>query len=295
MEEQYVDLSHLQQWRGRESTVSEPIDARLAVALGATLDRADPVPAPGDPLPPLWHWAYFNPMQRQSELDTDGHPARGGFLPPVPLPRRMWAGGRLRFVQPLRVGAEVSRTSRIADVREKSGRSGHLVFVEVTHELRDASGLLMIEEQDIVYRDAPAADAPKPSPTAARRDESWRRAVHPDETMLFRYSAVTFNGHRIHYDHQYVTREEGYPGLVVHGPLIATLLADLLRGEMTSATLHEFEFRAQRPTFVGHSFEVCGKPADDGETIHLWARDHEGWLTMQATARVSHQRPVNTR
>lgn len=290
-----MDLSHLQQWRGRESTVSEPIDARQAAALGATLDSAGPVPAPGDALPPLWHWAYFNPMQHQSELGTDGHPARGGFLPLVPLPRRMWAGGRLRFVQPLLVSAEVSRTSRIADVREKQGRSGHLIFVEVTHELRDASGLLMVEQQDIVYRDAQAADAPMPPPTAARRDEAWRHAVHPDETMLFRYSAVTFNGHRIHYDHQYVTREEGYPGLVVHGPLIATLLADLLHREMPSATLHEFEFRAQRPTFVGHSFEVCGKPADDGETIHLWARDHEGWLTMQATARVSHETPFNSR
>jgi 3-methylfumaryl-CoA hydratase len=288
-----TDLNHLRDWIGRSESRAELITATPVAALSATLDRDDPLPVPGTELPPLWHWLYFTPLTRHSELGDDGHARRGGFLPPVPLPRRMWAGGRLAFVQPLRVGENVTRTSTIQDVSVKQGRSGALVFVCVRHELRNAQGLALNEEHDIVYRDAPppatagapgSAGAPPPAPTPAPRDEQFSREIVPDPVLLFRYSALTFNGHRIHYDRSYVTGVEGYPGLVVHGPLIATLLLDLLRRHLPKATVKRFSFKAVRPTFDIHRFSVCGKV--EGKTVTLWGRDHEGWLTMQGTAEI---------
>ena len=278
------DLTHLRDWIGRQESRADNLTATPVAALAATLDRDDPLPQAGTALPPLWHWIYFTPLTRHSELGVDGHAKRGGFLPPVPLPRRMWAGGRLDFLQPLRVGEAVTRTSTIQDVTVKHGRSGALVFVCVRHAFSNAHGLALSEEHDIVYRDAPAPDAPQPEPTPAPRDEQFRREIVPDPVLLFRYSALTFNGHRIHYDRSYVTGVEGYPGLIVHGPLIATLLLDLLRRHLPDATVKRFSFKAVRPTFDIHSFTVCGKV--EGQTVTLWGRDHEGWLTMQATAEI---------
>jgi 3-methylfumaryl-CoA hydratase len=278
------DLNILRDWIGRSETRSELIAATPVAALCATLDRNDPAPVPGSELPNLWHWLYFTPLTRHSELGADGHAKRGGFLPPVPLPRRMWAGGRLEFLQPLHVGESVTRHSTIKDVNIKQGRSGALVFVCVRHDFSHGQGLALSEEHDIVYRDAPLPDAPAPEPTAAPRDEQFSRDIAPDPVLLFRYSALTFNGHRIHYDRNYVTGVEGYPGLIVHGPLIATLLMDLLRRNLPDAKVKRFDFKAVRPTFDIHSFSVCGKA--DGKTVTLWARDHEGWLTMQAEAEI---------
>jgi 3-methylfumaryl-CoA hydratase len=284
------DLSHLSDWIGRSESRTDLIAATPVAALSATLDRADPAPTTGIALPPLWHWLYFTPLTRHSELGEDGHAKRGGFLPPVPLPRRMWAGGRLEFLQPLRVDETVTRTSTIKDVTIKQGRSGSLVFVCVKHDFSTLQGLALREEHDIVYRDAPLPGAPAPDPTPAPRDEQFSREVVPDPVLLFRYSALTFNGHRIHYDRSYVTGVEGYPGLIVHGPLIATLLVDLLRRNLPNAQVKRFNFKAVRPTFDIHPFSVCGKvePAQAGapRTVTLWGRDHEGWLTMQATAEI---------
>jgi len=277
-----ADLGTLRDWIGRQESRSDLITATPVAALSATLDRADPAPADGSALPPLWHWLYFTPLTRHSELGEDGHARRGGFLPPVPLPRRMWAGGRLDFRQPLRVGETVTRVSTIQDVTIKEGRSGALVFVCVRHEFSNAQGLALREEHDIVYRDAPLPGAPDPAPTPAPRDEQFHREIVPDPVLLFRYSALTFNGHRIHYDRSYVTGVEGYPGLIVHGPLIATLLLDLLRRNLPDAKVKRFSFKAVRPTFDIHPFTVCGKV--EGQTVSLWGRDHEGWLTMQGTA-----------
>jgi 3-methylfumaryl-CoA hydratase len=279
-----ADLSLLRDWIGRSETRSDLLTAAPLAALSATLDRDDPAPEPGSALPPLWHWIFFTPQTHTSEIGADGHAKRGGFLPPVPLPRRMWAGGRLEFVQPLRVGETVTRVSTIRDVTVKEGRSGALVFVCVRHEFSNAQGLALSEEHDIVYRDAPAPDAPAPAPTPAPTDEQFSRAIVPDPVLLFRYSALTFNGHRIHYDRSYVTEVEGYPGLIVHGPLIATLLMDLLRRNLPRALVKRFAFKAVRPTFDIHPFTVCGKV--EGQTVTLWGRDHEGWLTMQATAEI---------
>jgi 3-methylfumaryl-CoA hydratase len=277
-------LDTLRDWIGRTETREDQLTATPVAALSATLDRDDPTPVPGAALPPLWHWLYFTPLTRHSEIGEDGHARRGGFLPPVPLPRRMWAGGRLEFVQPLHVGETVQRVSTIKDVTVKEGRSGALVFVCVRHDFSNVRGLALSEEHDIVYRDAPLPGAPAPEPTAAPRDEQFSREIVPDPVLLFRYSALTFNGHRIHYDRSYVTGVEGYPGLIVHGPLIATLLMDLLRRHLPDATVKRFSFKAVRPTFDIHPFTVCGKV--EGKTVALWGRDHEGWLTMQATAEI---------
>ncbi len=278
-------LATLRDWIGRSESRQDLLTATPVAALSATLDRDDPVPTPGTALPPLWHWLYFTPLTRHSEIGEDGHAKRGGFLPPVPLPRRMWAGGRLDFVQPLRVGETVTRVSTIQDVTVKEGRTGALVFVCVRHEFSNAQGLALAEEHDIVYRDAPAPGAPAPEPTPAPRDAQFSREIVPDPVLLFRYSALTFNGHRIHYDRSYVTGVEGYPGLIVHGPLIATLLLDLLRRHLPDAVVKRFSFKAVRPTFDIHPFTVCGKR--EGHTVTLWGRDHEGWLTMNATAEIA--------
>jgi len=277
-----IDLDHFRTWIGRTETRTDVATAAPVAALSATLDRNDPEPGPGTVVPPLWHWLYFLPISPLGEAGPDGHPKRGGFLPPVPLPRRMFAGGRLEFQRPLKVGQEITRTSRITDVSGKDGRSGTLVFVTVRHEIADAAGVALTEEHDIVYRENPRADAPVPKPQAARTDEAFSREIAPDPVLLFRYSALTFNSHRIHYDRTYVTQVEGYPGLIVHGPLIATLLLDLLRRNLPQARVHRFTFRAIRPLFDIHRFTVCGRR--DGDRISLWARDHEGWLAMEASA-----------
>ena len=278
-----MDMTSLQEWLGRSEQRSDQVTETPLAALAATLDRADPPPVPGCDVPPLWHWLYFTPLTRQSEIGPDGHARRGGFLPPVALPRRMWAGGRLEFHHPLQVGDKITRLSRITRVDGKQGRSGDLVFVTVCHEITNPRGMAMSEEHDIVYRGNPQPGAPSPMPVEAPSGEQFAREIVPDPVLLFRYSALTFNGHRIHYDRRYVTEVEGYPGLIVHGPLIATLLLDLLRRELPAARVRRFGFKAMRPIFDIHRFQVCGR--GDGEhRFALWARDHQGELAMQAWA-----------
>ena len=281
-----MELDNLRDWIGRTEQRTDDITAMPVAALSATLDRDDAEPVPGSDLPHLWHWMYFAPLARQHEIGPDGHPQRGGFLPPVPLPRRMWAGSRLNFHHPLQVGDEVTRSARIADVSVKTGRSGTLVFVTVRHEIHNARGLAISEEQDIVYRDAPAPGAAAAAPQSAPGGETFSRQINPDPVLLFRYSALTFNGHRIHYDRPYAAEVEGYPGLVVHGPLIATLLMDLLRREMPGVRVARFSFKAMRPAFDINPFMVCGRP-DGPNQVQLWTRDHEGCVTMQATAELA--------
>jgi 3-methylfumaryl-CoA hydratase len=276
----------LRQWIGRQETVLDDITPTPVKAMDATLDYPARDVTPGTPLPLLWHWLYFLPLYRQSILSEDGHPTKGGFLPPVPLPRRMWAGSQFEFHAPICVGDKVSRTSTIEDVSEKSGRTGKLVFVKVKHELSSngSNTPAITEFHDIVYRAAQDVAETPPPPTPAPKEATWRRGIVADEAFLFRYSALTFNGHRIHYDRRYVTQVEGYPGLIVHGPLIATLLLDLLRREQPEAKVKTFRFKAIRPTFDLNPFSVQAELASDGKSVHLWASDHEGWLTMDATA-----------
>ena len=277
---------NLQDWVGRSEVVSDVATPTPYAALSATFDREAARPPAGTQLPALWHWLYFLPLHRQSEIGPDGHARRGGFLPPVPLPRRMWAGSQFAFHQPLCIGDEMTRTSTIESVAEKQGRTGPLVFVKVRHEIRrqGQAEVALTEFHDIVYREAARADEVAPPPRPAPATSAWEKKWVPDDVLLFRYSALTFNGHRIHYDRKYVTEVEGYPGLIVHGPMVATLLLDLLRHQMPQAQVERYEFRAVRPVFDIHHFHVCGEPQADGRSISLWAKDHEGWLTMEATA-----------
>ena len=225
-----MSLEKLREWVGRTRAVEDFAAPFPVRALTATFDEKDPDPRNGDPLPPLWHWLYFLDAAPESKIGPDGHAERGDFLPPIPLPRRMWAGSRFVFDgEPLKVGDTIRRVSRIKSVEPKSGSTGSMVFVTVQHTVSGPAGVSFVEEHDIVYRDLPRAGDPSPPRRPAPADAVWRREITPDEVLLFRYSALTFNGHRIHYDRRYVTEVEGYPGLVVHGPLIATLLADLAR------------------------------------------------------------------
>ncbi len=278
-------LDHLRSWEGRSEMHEDILTQAPARALAATLDHAGTGPVQGDELPPLWHWLYFLPRAPQRELGEDGHPRLGGFLPPVPLPRRMWAGGRLRWHEPLRLGEAARRVSTIESVMHKGGRTGDLLFVTVKHEISQGQGVALTEEHDIVYRQAAAPAAPgaaAPALPDAPAGAQWSRDIVPDAVLLFRYSALTFNGHRIHYDRSYVTQVEGYPGLIVHGPLIATLLMDLAREQLPAARFTSFSFKAVSPLFDLNPFLVCGKPSADGKSAHLWAQNHEGKLAMQA-------------
>lgn len=286
-----MDHNILQHWIGKSEIREDQVSLVPMQALAATLDRTGPPPMEGDPVPPCWHWLYFLPLQAMADAGPDGHPQRGGFLPPVPLPRRMWAGSRMTFFHALRVGNAVRRTSRITSVVSKQGRGGELIFVQLHHEITDVLGIAITEYQDIVYRGMPQPGA-APKPRSARTDEQFSRRVAPDPVLLFRYSALTFNGHRIHYDRPYAMNEEGYPGLVVHGPLIATLLLDQLHRCQPDCVVNTFEFKAVSPLFDTAAFQVCGRI--DGDVASLWARGPDGQLAMEASAGLS-SAPSNPR
>ncbi len=276
-----IDIAHLQTWVGRQETLEDDIGLFPARALAAALDN--PVtPQKGDPLPPFWEWLYFLPTPKASATGADGHPAKGGFLPPVPLPRRMWAAGEVTCFHDLVIGQPATRVSTIEAVDLKGGSTGQLVFVTVRHDIHQQGRHCISQAQNIVYREQPAANAPAPAAKAAPTDADWSQTITPDPVLLFRYSALTYNGHRIHYDRTYATQEELYPALVVHGPLLVTLLLELKRRNLPDARFKGYRFRAMRPTFDSHPFQVQGKR--DGHTIRLWSADHEGAMCMSIEA-----------
>lgn len=276
-----VDLTSLQQYLGHTSESQEVLHAFPCRALAATLDRNTEVFDTASDIPALWHWLYFLPIAAGAELDQDGHAAASNFLPTRPLPLRMWAGSKFEFHHALRVGAVVTKKTRLAAIEAKQGDSGALVFVrlETGYEVEDV--LMQTETLQIVYREPVAI---KPALAAEVKPFHWHRLVKPDATLLFRYSALTFNSHRIHYDHPYATGQEGYPGLVVHGPLIATLLAGLVRDELPGAGLSHFECRARAPLFVNQSLHLYGWR--EGDQVNLWACAEDGHEIMVASARL---------
>ena len=270
-----TDVAHLRHWIGRTEERADLVTARLVHGLLATLDRD------GDTVPPAIHWCLAPAIARELLLGPDGHPERGEFLPPVPLPRRMWAGGAIEFFDALRIGDQVTRRSRIADVQAKIGRSGTLCFVTVDHDYATARGPTLKERQDIVYREADSPTRRDAAPES-RPTPRWRRTMTADAVMLFRYSALTFNGHRIHYDRTYCREVEHYPGLVVHGPLQATLLIEHAVATRGEARPRRFTFRAMRPLFDGTAFSINAVEGGDG--LSLWIADEAGRATMTATA-----------
>jgi 3-methylfumaryl-CoA hydratase len=276
-----TDIAHLKTWIGRTEEASDVAVPAPLAGLAALLDHEQP-PWPQNELPPLAHWLYFLPHARQSKIDVDGHPKRGGFLPPVPLPRRMWAGSRLEFRAPIPIGSPMTRRSSIASVEGKSGSSGDMVFVTVRHEISYDNTPALIEEQDIVYREPPKHSASGGAPRSAGEtpeQSDWTRTVTPDPVQLFRYSALTFNGHRIHYDRDYCRDVEGYPGLVVHGPYSATLLVDHFLRRYPRAAIARLQFRARAPVFDTAPFDLCGIMQEDG--ARLWTRGPSGEIAME--------------
>lgn len=276
-----LDIDHLKGWTGRSEERRDTISPWLVDAYRATFDMEGAAARDGEPVPQGLHWCLALPTAPTAQLGPDGHPARGGFLPPVPLPRRMWAGGRVRFIDDLRVGDSITRTSIVKSVALKEGRTGPLVFVLVEHRVETARGLAVSEEHDIVYRglEAPAVRPGGQVKAAEASDVS--RVIEPSAPLLFRYSALTFNGHRIHYDRSYTMEIEGYPGLIVHGPLQASLLL-ALGAEAAGRPLQSFDFRAVKPLFDLAPFTVAAKRG--GEGFDLWAADAAGERTMSARA-----------
>lgn len=286
-----MDAERLQDWIGKTESLEDRIGSFPANALAATLDRDDPPYRDATSLPPLWHWLYFLPVYKLSDAGYDGHAALGGFLPPVPLPRRMWAGGRLTFHAPMRIGRTLRKVSTIKSIAHKQGRTGPLAFVTVGHQVFDGHLLGVDEEHDIVYREKPdPTDAP-PDPPRAPEHADFSRAVTAGPVMLFRYSALTFNGHRIHYDHPFSTGSEGYGGLVVHGPLLATLLLDLLRRERPEAVVRRFEFKALAPLMDTDPFDLCGADGADDGALDLWVRRADGSMAMSAKVELAETAP----
>ncbi len=277
-----LDIDHLRQWIGRTTEATDTVTAQLVMGLRATLFQDVGEPKKGDAAPFTVHWCLAQPVFPMSMLGPDGHPTRGGFLPPVPLPRRMWAGGEIEFLQPLQVGDESTRTSRIADVQVKTGSTGTLCFVSVEHSISSPRGTAIRERQDIVYREmtssAPAtAKAPPPPPKAQHRETHVS-----DPVLLFRYSALTFNGHRIHYDRDYVTKVEGYPGLIFHGPLQAAFIIELAAKLHGGKAPKKFTYRGLQPLFEGTEFSINANETDTG--MELWTANAEGQPTMKGTA-----------
>src|SRR5580704_4355656 len=277
-----LDIDHLRGWIGRSHQAADIVTAQLVKGLRATLFQEIGEPKPGDAAPFTVHWCLAPQVYPMSELGPDGHPTRGGFLPPVPLPRRMWAGGELEFFNAVRVGDEVTRTSRIADVTMKSGSSGPLCFVSVDHLVTTANGTAIRERQDIVYREmggaqAAPAKAPPPPPVAKHRESHVA-----DPVLLFRYSALTFNGHRIHYDRDYVTKVEGYPGLIFHGPMQAAFIVELAAKLHGGTAPKKFTYRGLQPLFEGSEFSVNAN--DTGAGMELWTANSQGQPTMKGTA-----------
>jgi 3-methylfumaryl-CoA hydratase len=280
-----VDASDdLKAWIGRTETLTDQMTRQTALRAAAMLDLPSDSLVDGAALPQGWYALLFGPLAPQSQIGPDGHPRRGDFLPPVPLPRRMFAGRRTTFHAPVRIGDELERISEIAQVEPKSGRSGRMIFVTVIHRLRARGVPVVTEEQDIVYREAAQPGAAAAPAQAAPGSPAWRRTVVPDAVMLFRYSALTYNGHRIHYDADYTRTVEGYPERVVNGGLTTLLLLEAARANL-GRPFAAVATRNLKPLFVDQPITLCGSQA--GDQAELWVTDADGALALKASAELA--------
>lgn len=273
------------EWIGRSVSIQETLTEYPWHAMQATLAGIQEIDKESKLLPALWHWLYFLDLPAQVDLASDGHEKRGNFLPPVQLPRRMWAAGTIDFHNPLVLGSSARKQSQIKSIEPKQGKSGNLVFVTVQHDVFNDSSLALTENQTIVYREA-ASSTIEIHGKKVTETADFEKSVDPSISLLFRYSALTFNAHRIHYDREYATETEGYPGLVVHGPLLATLLMGFVQEKFPAAEVSSFQFRALKPVFDLTNFKVCGQNPDSEGTAKLWIADEEDELCMQATAKL---------
>jgi 3-methylfumaryl-CoA hydratase len=279
-----VNLDELKTHIGRTQTTTDVLHPGPANLLRLALSRPEPEMKDGDALPPAWLTLYFLPRFGPQQLRPDGAPGDSGVVPKMPLPRRMFAGERQRFHRPLRIGESVRRETELADISLKSGGTGNLVFATVLSRVFDADGLALEEERRTVFREEIKAgdknQAPRRDPAPA--DVPWRRSVTTDPVLLFRFSALTFNSHRIHYDRPWAMDVEGYPGLVVHGPLTTTLLIDFARDSNPGRTIRGYTTQARAPLFDTAPFELRGRPKADGKGAELWAVTPEGTIAMSA-------------
>jgi 3-methylfumaryl-CoA hydratase len=271
---------------GREQVLTEIIDGGPSDRLAAALDRVDPPFARGTPLPHAWHWLHFHTVPRASQLTADGRGSAEGLLPGFPGLARMWAGGSFAFERPIHVGERIERRSHVTSIVEKQGRSGPLVLASVEHTLTGPSGSCATERQDIVFRQ-PVRYAGSAEGEREAGPATWRRELVPDEVLLFCFSAVTYNPHRIHYDFLYATQVEGYPGLLVHGPLTCVLLLDFIRRSVPERTLTHFDYRALRPLICGRALTLAGRLAADRSAIEVWAEDDQGFVAMRGKGRLA--------
>jgi 3-methylfumaryl-CoA hydratase len=278
-----LDLDDLRSHIGRAQTAADLLHPGPANFLRLALGRPEPEYREGDPLPPAWLALYFLPRVAADALRPDGSPRDTGVVPPVPLPRRMFAGERVRLHGHLRLGEAVRRETRLADITLKRGGTGALVFATVTTSVFGAAGLAVEEERRTVFRDEvkPGERNQAPRREPAPTDVAWRRRITPEPVMLFRYSALTFNSHRIHYDRAWAMDVEGYPGLVVHGPLTTTLLIDFARDQNPGRRIVGYTTQARAPLFDNAPFELRGRPGGDGH-CELWAVTPEGTVAMSA-------------
>lgn len=268
---------------GHTIVTEDVITASQVHRLNVTLNRENPIPAEGDPVPPGWHSIFFPRLNLTRDLSSDGMASEIEDGPPSPLPRRMFAGNNMRFHQPFRIGDHVTKEISIASVTPKEGRSGKLVFVTIGVKITGPSGLVMEDDQNLVYREEDTGQAPPPGEPGPE-DAAWKRTVTVDPVMLFRFSACTFNPHRIHYDHPYVTDVENYPGLIVHGPFTAVWLLELVRDSAPDAEMTAFAMQARAPIYEGQPFTLMGEPAGDGKSCQLWAVNADGVIAMKASA-----------
>jgi 3-methylfumaryl-CoA hydratase len=277
-------VTDLSAWVGRTERSVETLSGLPSAALAATLDRPAPVETV---LPPLWHWLHFLPRAPRSSIGQDGHPRTGGFLPPVPLPRRMWAGGSLEFIGGLSVGDVVEKTSIVESIDHKKGRSGELWFVAVRHEYRVDRRIRILERQDIVYRDMPVAGQAVAAREPGSQPARWERLFETDPVLLFRFSALTFNAHRIHYDAEYAQRVEHYPGLVVHGPLQAMLALESLASSEPGSMVSRFSFRSVAPLFCGDAIRIRGIEEPDAARRSIEVCDASGGVAMKCSVELA--------
>lgn len=277
-------LENLKSYIGRSETAADVVTGSAMVKIAAALGLDNPASAKGDPIPPGWYGAFFPPSHRPSQMRADGQAAGHGFLPPVPLPRRRLGGVRMSFSEPLRIGDEITRVSEIADISVDEDASGSMVLLVERNSISNSRGLAVVEERDVIWLSEGRAAAKSAPAPAAPAEAAWRRVVEPNPVLLFRFSAIRFNSHRIHYDRDYVTKVEGLPGLAVQGTLVSQLLIEMCRSELPARKMTYFGYQAVRQLYDTGPFTIAGAPAAGGETA-LWAVAADGTLAMTATAK----------
>jgi len=278
------ELNALQGWVGRVAESTDIVTASPLVRMSAWLDREDPIPRKGDAVPPGWHYLFCLSQMPQRHLTHEGGTPRSELFPPISLPRSMWVGCRFTFSGAIKVGDPIRRVGTIKSLTGKTGRTGPLILMTIRDEFLVPAGLAVAEEMDIIFRKNAEGPEPLPPPQPRPGEAVWRRVIQADPPFLFRYSALTYNSHRIHYDLTYTTKQEGYPALLVHGPLQVNLMLELVR-QNDARPIAEFSCRAQRPVFEGGPFSVEGAPTPDRTGVTMWVLDRDGALSMTASVK----------